>query len=78
MALKYASPELKNNLSIVLTAVSDNGMALQFASPELKNNLSIVLEAIKQNHGAFEFASQELKYNNVVRAAAGVRSISNW
>jgi hypothetical protein len=35
-ALKYASDELKNDRSIVLSAANQNGRALEYASDEMK------------------------------------------
>jgi uncharacterized lipoprotein YbaY len=53
MALKYASEELKNEHSIVVTAIILNGEALQFASHQLKENYEIVHKAIQKSVKAF-------------------------
>jgi hypothetical protein len=53
MALKYASEELKNEQSIVVTAIILNGEALQFASHQLKENYEIVHKAIQKSVKAF-------------------------
>ena len=46
----HASDGLKDNETVVLEAVKENGHALMHASNRLKNNDAIVLEAVK-NYG---------------------------
>lgn len=45
-ALKFASPELQNNLDVVMTAVKHSSNQLEYASPELQNRSDVVMAAI--------------------------------
>jgi hypothetical protein len=70
LVLKHASEELRNNKTIVLTAIEQNGLALEFASEELRKDKEVVLKAIENNGLALEFASKELRkdYDIVLKA----------
>jgi hypothetical protein len=46
MALQHASPEIRDNGTIVLEAVTQNPMALEFASARLKKSMTVALTAI--------------------------------
>ena len=65
-ALKYASPELKADPSIVLPAVQQDGMALQFAHKKLKHKRFVILQAVQQSGMALKFAYKKH------RASAGI------
>ena len=51
--LKYASPDLKNDRDVVLSAVNQNGIAIEFASPDLRNDKKIIETAISNNKAVF-------------------------
>lgn len=57
----YASDRLKNNESVVLKAVRQNGLTLEYASSRLKDNYYVVLEAAKENERSLMFASKRLQ-----------------
>jgi hypothetical protein len=54
---------LRNDKSLVLSAVKLNGYQLQYASKELKNDKEIVFEATTQRGHSLEYASEELRNN---------------
>ena len=62
-SLKDGSVLARYNKSVVLRAVSQNGLALEFAAPYLRKNPDVVLKAVKQNRDAIEFASVDLLSN---------------
>jgi CxxC motif-containing protein len=64
--LKYACDEMKDNETVVMTAVKQNGMALEYVSPELRNNNELVISAVMQNGYSLKFASPELQGNEEV------------
>lgn len=70
LALKYASPELQDDLYIVYAALKQNPIALKYASLRLRNNLHLVLFAVRLNGLALRYASDTLKRNLFVLAAA--------
>ena len=61
--LQYASPELKADKDVVLTAIKENEDtdALRYASPDLLEDKDVVLAAVKQNGNALYYASPELR-----------------
>jgi len=61
MALQFASVRLRDNESVVLTAVKQNGLALQYASIRLRNDPYLVMEAVEQNAWALQFATTRLR-----------------
>lgn len=73
--LKNGGVFARYNKSVVLSAVSQNGLALEFAAPYLRNTPDVVLKAVKQNRNAIEFASPNLLYDrecvmNLLKAEA--------
>jgi hypothetical protein len=70
--LQNLSHEQKNDLDIVLTAVSENGFALKYASFELKGDRDVVLTAVRGDSYALRYASDELQADPEIRAAAGL------
>ena len=63
-------PALRNDRSIVKTAVEQNGFALQHASSELQNDRSIVEAAVAQNGMALKFTSRDLQNNRTIITTA--------
>jgi hypothetical protein len=61
MALRYASPQMKNNEEVVMAAVQQNGMALMYASIEMKNNMDVVMAAVQQNGHALVYAPERIR-----------------
>lgn len=61
LALRYASPRLRNNLQIVREAVDADGLMLQYASDTIKNDFLTVYKAIRQNPAALQYASADLR-----------------
>ena len=53
--LEFVTDEFKNNKTIVLDAVKQNGLALEFVSDNLKNNKKIIIAAINQNIHVLDF-----------------------
>lgn len=60
-ALEYASDKLKDDKSIVLTAINYDELAIMYASDRLKNDIEVVFEAVKKNNWAIYFASKDIK-----------------
>jgi hypothetical protein len=60
-ALQCASPELRADRDVVLTAVREEGLALQHASPELRADREVVEAAVSRNGCALEHACAELR-----------------
>jgi len=65
-ALLYASPGLKGDKEVVLTAVSQRGIALQDASPALKADKEVVLTAVSNYGYALKDASPALQADKEV------------
>lgn len=63
VALKYATPKLRNNKAIVLVAVKNNGKALEFASTRLQKDREVVLASVSNNKHALRFADRTLRNN---------------
>lgn len=68
--LKYADITLKEDIDVVLAAVSIDGMALQHAAESLKNNKRIVLAAVGDNGHAWQYAAAELRRDEEVEMKA--------
>lgn len=68
--LRFASPQLKLNRRVVLTAVSLDGMALGYANPTLQADPVVVLAAVQQNGKALKHADRALLANAAIVAAA--------
>jgi len=62
LLLEYASDELKSDIEIVSTAITNNGLSIKYVDTFI-NNPSIIFMAISQNGMALEFASEELQNN---------------
>lgn len=60
-AFNFATQELKQNRSFVLSLVRMNGCVLQAASDELKGDQEIVLAAASQNEHALKYGWKELR-----------------
>ena len=58
--LESYSCRIRNNPTIVMYAVKQNGNALQFASSNLQKDKKIVAEAIKNNICAIRYVSREI------------------
>ena len=70
-ALKFASENLKDDLEVVLVAVTQNGEALEYASwPRLRANKEVVLVAVKNSGTALKYSSRNLKNDKEVVLAA--------
>jgi len=61
LGLPYLSAELRSDKSLMLSAVSKDGLALEHVSSELKDDLDMVLTAASHNGLVLEFASAALK-----------------
>jgi hypothetical protein len=61
LLLQHASDRLKDDWSIVETAVGQNGFALQYASDNLRDHSYIVGRAVHQNCYAFQYASEKVR-----------------
>ena len=59
--LNILQEPLRNDHTIVLTAVSNDGLVLRYASESLRNDRTIVLAAVKQNERALVYASERLQ-----------------
>lgn len=68
--LKDISDRLKNDVEIVIQAVSSNGNNLEYASDELKNNKDFVLAAMKHLAEAYLYASKELRNHKEITLIA--------
>ena len=60
----------RNNLEIVLAAVSQNGSALRYASEELRADRETVLVAVRNCGSALRYASEELRADPAIVLAA--------
>jgi len=56
--LESASPEIKNNKEIALSAVSIDGTSIQFVSPRLQEDPDVVVAALQQTPKAIKFISE--------------------
>ena len=65
---KATHTQMKNDATVVMEAVQQNGLALQYASEEMKGNETIVMAAVKQYGFALRHASEEMKGNPAGRA----------
>lgn len=65
-ALKWASPEIKNNREIVLRVLKRSHHYFQYASDFLKNDKEFVLEVLKHDGRALQYVSEELKNDKKV------------
>lgn len=63
MPLQYATPNLQDDLSMVMLAVRHNPAQLQFASERLRANEEVVFEATRESVAVLQFASDELRDN---------------
>ena len=69
-AIQYASPRLKNDRNVAITAINNNGFSLKYVSKELQDDEDIVLLAIDNYALALGFASDNLKKDrNIVMEA---------
>lgn len=82
-ALKWASPRLRDDKNIVVTALSSkylgkseiNSKALQFASKRLRDDDEVVIESLTHNWGnGFQYASERIRSNQEMAFAAIVMS----
>lgn len=61
LLLSGASPEVRDDRSCVMAAVTQNWRALEFGSELLRDDRPVVQAAIAQHWGALQFASPELR-----------------
>ena len=67
----------RDNASLVMEAVSKDGLALQYASENMRRDNFVVMEALKSNPEALEFADDELKDSlEVIMPAAWPKGFS--
>ena len=64
--LSLASAEIRDDKSIVLKAVSQDGDSLEYASDKLKNDREVVLVAVLNSGRTLKYASDELKNDKEV------------
>jgi hypothetical protein len=64
-ALKFASNRLRNDLNVVLAAVTKYGMCLEHASLEMRAHREIVLVSVESSGDSLQFASDELRDTKV-------------
>jgi len=69
-ALNLATLEDRNDISVVMKAVSINGANLEYASPRLRANGHVVLKALSNRGLALEFASLALRNDREIVEAA--------
>jgi len=69
-ALFYATDELRGDIEVVMTAVSQNGKALQYAAKNLQGDEDLVLAAVRQNGMALFYAAMTLRGDKEVVMAA--------
>gem|GEM_PF-1562163 len=69
--------DCRDDYTIVLTAVKQNGAALQFASERLKDDSSIVDESLCQNAEYIQFASEGQQRIYVMQVREVIDKISN-
>jgi len=62
-ALQFASPGLRLNREVVLTAIRRKGVVLRYAHEKLKNDPELVFEAVREDPDALQFASDEIRQN---------------
>lgn len=60
-------PMFKNDVSVAMYAVQQDGMCLQFLSDELRDSKGIVKAAILQNENAIKYASGRLKADKEIQ-----------
>ena len=70
--LAYASPELENDIEIVLEAMENYKWAYRFAGPRAKQNKDLVLKAINLCPDNIKYVPENLKRNHDVLIAAGM------
>ena len=61
--IQYASNPLNKDYSLVLAAVSQNGLNLEHAHFSLKNDPRIVLAALRQNYLSYKYMSDQMWSN---------------
>ena len=61
IALRFASPALRDDHDVVLKAVRKWGVALKHASARLRSDRALVLVAVKRNSAALKYASDDLR-----------------
>lgn len=64
--LKDVPKPLRDDIDVVLAAVTFSGESLKSASARLRNNKDVVLAALKQNDDAFAYVSDELQQDGDV------------
>ena len=70
LALRFASPRLRDDADLVRMAMVKNVYALKFASPRLQDDAHIVRAAVAKDGWALVFASPRLRDDaHIVRAA---------
>ena len=68
--LRFASPRLQDDETIVKAAFESNGTTLQFASLRLRDDETIVKAAVETDGEAFEYASERLRGDRDIAMAA--------
>ena len=64
-ALQFASSRLRNDMAVVLAAVTKYGMCLEHASIEMRANREIVLVSVQSSGNSLQFASDDLRDTKV-------------
>jgi hypothetical protein len=54
-------PEYNDDIEVVLTAITNEGLSLKYASTELKNSINVVKIALNQNSSAIKYVPDELR-----------------
>jgi|MDSW01.1.fsa_nt_gb hypothetical protein len=72
--LKDVPKPLRDDIDVVLAAVTFSGESLKSASARLRNNKNVVLAALKQNEDAFAYASDELQQDRDVMSTTSVNN----
>ena len=73
--LEFVAEELRGDLEIALTAVSEDGEALEHVSEELKGNRDVVMTAVAQNWLAHRHATEKLRADEeIIHAVLGALS----
>lgn len=67
---KFASENLKNDLSVALVALELDGLLLEYAGEKVKNNRTLTSLAVKNNGLALEFAHSKFQDDNDIVAIA--------
>jgi uncharacterized membrane protein affecting hemolysin expression len=69
-AIRFASPQLQNNLAVVMAAVQQSGWALEFVLEEWHHHPQVVHAAVSQEGGALACAAEQFHSDRAIVLAA--------